>query len=118
VVEAGPYTLQPGAFLAGAGPRSIDGQGLLSAEWIGTNFSANTGVASDLAEDELITGYTLSKAYAGYVGHIAVAQVFAQPQFTVSMERALQSACVRLVAVDMRDAEAKAQDGHYFLSAR
>ena len=117
-VEIGtaPYSRQPGTFLPGADTRSIDPVGVESARWISTYLPSGSRVAGDLAEAELITGYSSATPESAYLGKRSVAQIFAARHLSLADAQLLARYCVNYIAVDDRDSAALPQEGHYFFS--
>jgi hypothetical protein len=114
VIGTAPYARQPGPYLVGADPRSVDPAGISAARWLAANVTPGTRVAADLTDTELITGYSRATPVSGAAGGHPVADLYLSRSWTATDQEIVAGGRLSYVVVDNRICQALPLVGHYF----
>jgi hypothetical protein len=116
VVGTAPYSLLPGTYLPGADPRSVDSAGVTSALWASRHLAPRSRIASDLADAEILAGYTLTRPMSGRVGSFNISQLYTSKTFDNEDKRIFNSGHIGYIVIDQRIRQLISPTGQYFSS--
>lgn len=109
-----PISRLPGPYLVGTTPRSIDAQGLTTAEWAYRQLGAGNRLAADHINTVLMGSYGRQRVITHQSDNLSVAPLFLAPEIGTYQRDLVRLGDIRYVVVDYRLTQALPIEGHYY----
>ncbi len=111
-----PAARLPGPYMVEADSRSIDQQGIASAQWARAVLGPDNRMASDRVQSILMGAYGGQTLVFRYNDGINISQFFLLPQLGPEQIQDLQHARIRYLVIDRRITQSEPLYGYYFES--
>jgi hypothetical protein len=116
VAGASPDARLPQPYRAAAGTRSIENQGILTADWARAVLGANNRIAGDRTMTNLLGSYGAQRMISDLNDHVSISGIFVNYDLTPSNRQIIKDVDIRYLVVDTRITQAVSTLGYYFES--
>lgn len=116
VAGQSPDARLPQPYRAAAGARSIENQGILTADWARTVLGANNRMAGDRTMTNLLGSYGAQRMVAELNDKVSISGIFVDYNLTPSSRQIIKDVDIRYLVVDTRITQAVSTLGYYFES--